>query len=101
VRQQVEDLATEDFKGRRGFLIGRREQEEHANVARREAELVAGHGLYRYNVFVTVSAGSLEDLEERCLQLEQASARSLLELQRLVGQQAEAFTFTLPLARGL
>jgi hypothetical protein len=101
MRQQVEDLATEDFKGRRGFLIGRREQEEHANVARREAELVAGHGLYRYNVFVTVSAGSLEELEERCLQLEQASARSLLELQRLVGQQAEAFTFTLPLARGL
>jgi hypothetical protein len=101
MRQQVEDLATAEFKGRRGFLVGRREQEEHANVRRREAELVAGHGLYRYNVFVTVSASSQEELEERCLRLEQGSARSLLELQRLVGQQAEAFTFTLPLARGL
>jgi hypothetical protein len=101
VRQQVEDLATEDFKSRRGFLVSRREQEEHASVWRRESELVAGHGLYRYNVFVTVSALSLDDLEERCLQLEQASARSLLELQRLVGEQAESFTFTLPLARGL
>jgi hypothetical protein len=101
MRQEVEDLATEDFKGRRGFLISRREREEHASVLRREAELVAGHGLYRYNVFVTVSAPSLDELEERCLQLEHASARSLLELQRLVGQQAEAFTFTLPLARGL
>ena len=101
MRQQVEDVATEDFKARRGFLVGRREQEEHASVRRREAELVAGHGLYRYNVFVTVSAPSLDELEERCLGLEQASARSLLELQRLVGQQAEAFAFTLPLGRGV
>jgi hypothetical protein len=101
VRQQVEDLATADFKGRRGFLVSRREQEEYANAQRRETELVAGHGLYRYNVYVGVSAASLDDLEERCLQLEQASARSLLELQRLVGEQAEAFTYTLPLGRGL
>jgi len=101
VRQQVEDLATEDFKGRRGFLVTRREQAEHANVERREAELVAGYGLYRYNVYVTVSGASAEELEERCLGLEQGSARSMLELQRLVGQQAEAFTFTLPLGRGL
>jgi hypothetical protein len=101
VRQQVEDLATEEFKGRRGFLTSRRERAEHANVARREAELVAGHGLYRYNLFVTVTGSSLDELEERCLRLEHASARSLLELQRLVGQQAEAFTFTLPLGRGL
>jgi hypothetical protein len=101
MRQQVEDLATADFKDRRGFLVGRREQEEYANARRREAELVAGHGLFRYNVYVTVSATSPDQLEERCLQLEQASARSLLELQRLVGQQAEAFTFTLPLGRGL
>jgi hypothetical protein len=101
VRQQVEDQATRDFKGRRGFLVSRREQEEHANVLRREAELVAGYGLYRYNVYVTVSAATLEELEERCLQLEHAAARSLLELQRLVGQQATALTFTLPLGRGL
>jgi hypothetical protein len=101
VRQQVEDIATEDFKGRRGFLVSRREQEEHASVGRREAELVAGHGLYRYNVYITVSGASDEELEERCLRLEQGSARSMLELQRLVGQQAQAFTFTLPLARGL
>ena len=101
VRQQVEDQATTEFKGRRGFLVSRREHEEHANVWRREAELVAGHGLYRYNVYVTVSAPTLDELEERCLQLEQGAARSLLEVQRLVGQQAVAFTFTLPLGRGL
>lgn len=101
VKQQVEDLATEEFKARRGFLTTRREREEHANVSRREAELVAGHGLYRHNVYVTVSGPSVEELEERCLRLEQASARSLLELERLVGLQAEAFTFTLPVGRGL
>jgi hypothetical protein len=101
VRQQVEDIATEDFKGRRGFVVTRREQAEHANVERREAELVAGHGLFRYNIYITVSGASAEELEERCLRLEQGSARSMLELQRLVGQQANAFTFTLPLGRGL
>lgn len=62
---------------------------------------MAGHGLYRYNLYVTVSAPGPEELEERCLRLEQAATRSLVELQRLVGQQAEAFTFTLPLGRGL
>src|SRR5579875_144708 len=101
VRQQVEDLATSELKARRGFLVTRREREEQANVQRREAELVAGHGLYRYNLYVTVSAPGPEELEERCLRLEQAATRSLVELQRLVGQQAEAFTFTLPLGRGL
>ena len=101
VQQQVEDVATEDFKARRGFLVSRREQAEHASAERREAELVAGHGLYRYNVYVSVSGASAEELEERCLRLEQGAARSMLELQRLAGQQAEAFTFTLPLGRGL
>jgi len=101
VRQQVEDVATEDFKVRRGFLVTRREQAEHANAERRESELVAGHGLYRYNLYISVSGASAEELEERCLRLEQGAARSMLELQRLVGQQAEAFTFTLPLGRGL
>lgn len=99
--QQVENQATEDFKGRRGYRVGRREREEHANVQRREAQLVAGHGLYRYNLYVTLSAGSLQELEERCLRLEQAAAKSLLEVERLVGQQAEAFTWTLPLGRGV
>jgi hypothetical protein len=101
VRQQVEDKATEGFKGRKGFLVSRREREQHANVSRREAELVAGHGLYRYNVYVTVSASDHEEFEERCTQLEQAAARSLLEVERLAGQQAEAFTFTLPVGRGV
>lgn len=101
VHQQVEDLATEDFKLRRGFLVSRREREEHSSVERREAELVAGHGLYRYNLYITVSGNSAEELEQRCVELEQASTRAMVELQRLVGQQAEAFTFTLPLGRGL
>jgi hypothetical protein len=101
VHQQVEDLATEDFKLRRGFLVSRREREEHSSAERREGELVAGHGLYRYNVYITVSGDSAEELEQRCIELEQASTRAMVELQRLVGQQAEAFTFTLPLGRGL
>ena len=44
---------------------------------------------------------SLQELEDACGQVEQAAHRAFLELRRLYGQQDEAFTFTLPLARGL
>lgn len=68
---------------------------------RREAELAAGHGEVRLSGFVTVSGRDREDLRRGCAEVLEHAARARLQLRRLYGQQAEAFTFTLPLGRGL
>jgi hypothetical protein len=64
-------------------------------------ELTEGHVSVRYSAYVTVSATSAEELTEACDQVETQASQSLLELERLWGQQLPAFTYTLPLARGL
>ena len=56
----------------------------------------------RLSGFVTVIAAAMRDdlgaPAPRCIE---HAARARLELHRLYGQQADAFTFTLPLGRGL
>ncbi|MGH9124370.1 MAG: SCO6880 family protein [Acidimicrobiales bacterium] len=95
------DMADEKLRQKAGFLTTARRQRQAEGVLRRESELADGHAEYRYSGYVTVSAASLADLEVSCAEIEQAAHQSNLELRRLYGQQAEAFTWTLPLARGL
>ena len=68
---------------------------------RREDEIAAGHAEMRFAGYLTVSAATPEELEESCAAAEHAAQLSRLELQRLYGEQAAGFTFTLPLGRGL
>lgn len=95
------ELANAAMRARVGQVTTERTRTEAADVEEREAELVAGHAAYRFSGYVTVSGRSLDELEDACGQVEQAAHRAFLELRRLYGQQDEAFTFTLPLARGL
>ena len=69
--------------------------------SRREEELADGHAAVRFAGYVTVSAQSDEELERHCSEVEHAAQMARLELLRLYGQQEEAFTYTLPLCRGL
>jgi hypothetical protein len=48
-----------------------------------------------------VTAAERPELDDACAEVEQAARRAHLDLRRLYGQQEEAFTWTLPLARGL
>jgi Putative type VII ESX secretion system translocon, EccE len=73
---------------------------QHA-AENREAELAAGHGEVRFAGYVTVSGRDPDELRQATADTLQQAARAHLELHRLYGEQAEAFTFTLPLARGL
>jgi hypothetical protein len=68
---------------------------------RREAELAAGHGEVRFSGFVTVSGRTEDELRHGCQELLQHAAVARIDLRRLYGRQAEAFTYTLALARGL
>jgi hypothetical protein len=95
------EQANAALRARVGQVTTERTRTEAADVEEREAELVAGHAAYRFSGYITVSGRSLPELEDGCGQVEHAAHRAFLEIRRLYGQQDEAFTFTLPLARGL
>jgi len=95
------DRADRDLRRRFGQTDTARQRQAEEATTRRESELAAGHGEVRLAGFVTVSGRDLDDLRRSCAEVLEHAARARLELHRLYGQQAEAFTFTLPLCRGL
>jgi hypothetical protein len=95
------DRADRDLRRRFGQTDTARQRQAEEATMRRESELAAGHGEVRLAGFVTVSGRDLDDLRRSCAEVLEHAARARLELHRLYGQQADAFTFTLPLGRGL
>jgi hypothetical protein len=95
------DLADEEIRSRAGFLPSARRRREADGATVREEELAEGHVEYRFSGYVTVTASDHRSLEQSCAETEQAAQESRLEIRRLYGRQAEAYTWTLPLARGL
>jgi Putative type VII ESX secretion system translocon, EccE len=95
------DRADRDLRNRFGQSETARQRQARDATARRESELAAGHGEVRLSGFVTVSGRDPDDLRRACSEVLDHAARARLELHRLYGQQADAFTFTLPLCRGL
>ncbi len=100
-RALASDVSDDTLRQKGGWLPSFRRRNEEENVLRAERELAEGHASYRFSGYVTVSAVGVEELEAACAEVEQAASRSHLELERLVGQQALAFTYTLPLCEGL
>jgi hypothetical protein len=95
------DRADHDLRVRFGQSETARQRQAEESTLRREAELAAGHGEVRLTGFVTVSGRDPDDLRRGCAEVHEHAARARLELHRMYGQQADAFTFTLPLCRGL
>jgi hypothetical protein len=95
------DRADRELRHRFGQFETARQRLAQESAMRRESELAAGHGEVRLAGFVTVSGRDDEDLRRACSDVLDQAARARLELHRMYGQQAAAFTFTLPLCRGL
>jgi Putative type VII ESX secretion system translocon, EccE len=95
------DRADRDLRHRFGQSETARQRQAHDATARRESELAAGHSEVRLAGFVTVSGRDRDDLRRACAEVLEQAARARLELHRMYAQQADAFTFTLPLCRGL
>ncbi|KQT01293.1 SCO6880 family protein [Cellulomonas sp. Leaf395] len=101
-RSKAEHMADAAQRTRIGQVEAESTRAEVADLERREAELVAGHGDLRFTGLVTVSATSESELEERCAALETAAAQAMCEVRRLFGQQGQAhLAAALPLARGV
>jgi hypothetical protein len=95
------DRADRELRARFGQSETARQRQAADATIRREAELAAGHAEVRLSGFVTVTGRDPDDLRRACAEVLEQAARARLELHRLYGQQADAFTFTLPLGRGL
>jgi hypothetical protein len=95
------DIADAELRRRGGFLATARRRREEEVLAQREVELADGHASFRFSGYVTVSALDPDGLEDACGRVEQAAGQAGLELRRCYGDQAQAFTCTLPLGRGL
>ncbi len=95
------EAANQALRDRVGQLTTERTRAEAADVARRERELVQGHGDYRFLGLLTVTALTAQALDDACGQAEHDAHTAGLEVRRLYGEQDQAFAATLPLARGL
>jgi hypothetical protein len=95
------DRADRDLRHRFGQSETARQRQVQEATARRESELASGHGEVRFAGFVTVSGRDPDDLRRACAEVHEHAARARLELHCMYGHQADAFTFTLPLCRGL
>lgn len=95
------DAADDELRRRHGFLPTARRRKVVESAVRREQELADGHASIRFAGYVTVSARDENQLERAFVEVSHAAQQSRLELQRLYGEQDAAFTFTLPLCRGL
>jgi hypothetical protein len=98
---RTSDLADERLRSQAGFLPSARRDRVADGAARREAELADGHVDYRFSGYVTVTSVSRSELDAACAETEQAALSARLEIRRLYGRQREAFTWTLPIGRGL
>lgn len=84
-----------------GFRVGAGLRRTAEAVAEREEELVAGYREMTYAGIVTLTAGSVEDLDRRSDDLTQTAGASGVELRALHGRHDQAFAVGLPVGRGL
>jgi hypothetical protein len=112
--RKVERAATEadteaSLRARIGQRTSQRQRQKEDATHRRERELAEGHAEVRFAAYVTVSApihtdpgGGVDQLEAAVSRVELQAKRAPLRLERMWGQQAQAFTAgALPLCRGL
>ncbi|MBV9050318.1 MAG: hypothetical protein JOY58_18765, partial [Solirubrobacterales bacterium] len=97
----TQNRADRELRRRFGQSETARQRQSDEATSRREAELAAGHSEVRLAGFVTVSGRDHDDLRRASSEVLEHAARARLELHRMYGQQADAFTLTLPLCRGL
>ncbi len=95
------DLADAELRRRGGFVSTARHARESEVLARREAELRRATRRFATRATSRCPQPSEEELAVACDAVQHAAGQSRLALRRLYGDQAAAYTCTLPLCRGL
>lgn len=101
-RAKAEHIADTAQRAKLGQVEDESVRAEQADLARREADLVAGHGDLRFTGLVIVTAARADDLTAAGAALRSSAAQAMCELRRLDGQHGLAHAAgALPLARRL
>jgi hypothetical protein len=105
-RAATETATEQSLRARVGQRTSQRQTQRDRASNHAERELAEGHAAVRYAAYVTVSVPgegpeALSRLESDVSRIELEAKRAPLRLERMWGQQAEAFTHGLPLCRGL
>jgi hypothetical protein len=95
------DSITQRIRERWGQRDTPERQMQRENVLRAEREAAEGHAVVAWSGYVTVSGHTLAEAEDAWAEVVSRASASNLELQRLYGLQEAAFTYSLPLCRGL
>lgn len=99
-RAKVEHATDTMQKARIGAISDLADTAELNDVLDRERALVAGHADIRFTGLLTITASSPDELEADVAAVERAAIQCGCETNRLLGQQAQAFSAAaLPLAR--
>jgi hypothetical protein len=98
---QTAHLSDEMMRSQHGFRTPVRAHRQADAVEQREREFADGHAEYRFAGYLTVTAASPGELEIACGEVTQQARNSRLDLRRMDGEHDLAFTYTLPLGRGL
>jgi hypothetical protein len=102
VKRSLTSLRAEEGRKAQVGQLQTAEDEKRGTAAdRRMRELADGHGVADCAVTVTVTAPDLASLDRACKSVEAVAGQAYCELRLLEAQQAAAFTWTLPLGRGL
>lgn len=100
-REVMAREADADMKTQKGFRVNARERKRLADVEARERELSEGHAEFHFVGIVDVTATDIGDLDDACDDVEQAAARSLLDLRPLDARHDLGWVASLPLGRCL
>ena len=98
-REAMAREADADARSRKGFRISARDRKRIAEVEERERELAQGHAEFRFVGLVDISAPDVSALTEAAATVEQAAARSLVDLRPLEARHDRAWVACLPLGR--
>jgi hypothetical protein len=101
--RRVSDRVSAETRRKAGQITTSDHVDRQEQGDRIERELASGFSSWRYEAYVSASvpAGDEDALDDAVDQVESACVRSHLLPVRMFGQQDRAFTYTLPLGRGL
>ena len=101
-KKKTEYISDAAQRQRIGQIEDAQQSAEYGDVLQQEADLTAGHGIFRTTGLIAVSADDPDELERAVADIEQAAIQASCETRRLWGQQAQAFSAAaLPLCRAV
>lgn len=102
-KRRVSDRVSAETRRKAQQITTSEQVDREEQSDRGEREVTSGYSSWRYEAYVSASVpvGDEDALDDAVDQVESACTRSHLLPRRMYGQQERAFTYTLPLARGL